>query len=147
MTDARSPLDAAAAARARLQGKRVALVAVIAVAVVFIGASAVQIIPAVFGAGITPLPAAPPGSAARACADGVRALLRQLDTEPGAREAGDEWDRTARTCEGSAEGLDAWAALMRLRSAERQTSGQRIDRAELAPLRRDVAAHLPPDLR
>jgi hypothetical protein len=143
MTDAPSP-DAAAS---RLRGKRVALVAVIAVAVVFVGASAMQIVPAVFGARIEPLPAGPPGSDARACADGVSALLRQLDSEPVSPQTRDEWDRTARSCQGSAEGLDAWAALMRLRSAERQTSGQRIDRSELGPLRRDVAAHLPPELR
>jgi hypothetical protein len=135
------------AARARLQGKRVALVLVIVVAVAFIGASAVQIVPAVFGAGVTPLPAAPPGSTARACADGVRTLLQQLGSEAAEHEPDEHWDRTARSCQGSPEGLDAWAALMRLRSAQRQTSGQRVEHSELAPLFRDVTAHLPPDLR
>jgi hypothetical protein len=153
MTDATHPDGAAARAAARLGGKRVALVAVIALAVVFIGASALQIVPAVFGARIRPLPAAPPGSDARLCADGVSALLRQLDSES---SSPDEWERTARSCQGSPEGLDAWAALMRLRLAERQTSGVRIDgttvaskrdQSELGPLRRDVAAHLPPELR
>jgi hypothetical protein len=147
MTVAGSPDETTARARARLQGKRVALVVVIAVAVVFIGASSMQIVPAVFGAQITPLPLAPPGSGARACADGVRALLRELDSQPPAPPADEEWDRTARSCRESPEGLDAWAALLRLRSAVRPTTDPRMGRAELAPLRRDVAAHLPPDLR
>src|ERR1700688_4523147 len=67
------------AARARLQGKRAALGVVLVVSLALIGSSAAQIIPAVFGAGVRPLPNAPPGSSARTCADGVRSLELALD--------------------------------------------------------------------
>jgi hypothetical protein len=131
---------------ARLQGKRVALALVITVAVTFIGASALQIVPAVFGAGVKPLPSSPQGSSARACAEGVRALLHAVDSaDPDQAALAPEWERVGRSCESTPEGLDAWAALMRLRSAARVAS--RGDRIELDPLRRDVAAHLPAELR
>jgi hypothetical protein len=141
-------------ARAALQGKRAALVVVIAVSVVFIAASAWQIIPAVFGMAITPIPAAPPGTAAHTCADGVLRLKRALDRA--ADTAGSasfesrlepEWsERSAieKACGESREGLDAWAALARLRSAQEQLAPRT---AELASMRRDVVAHLPADLR
>ena len=48
-------------------------------------------------------------------------------------------------CGQSSEGIDAWAALARLRSAEEQLAPRAT--AELEPLRRDVDAHLPADLR
>jgi hypothetical protein len=154
MTDAPAKDASAepAAARARLRGKRVALVAVIAVAVSFIGASAVQIIPAVFGAGTRPIPAGPPGSRARVCAEGVSALLHAMrEDEPACAEplrpspGDDAWDRAAAACREAPEGPDAWAALLRLRAARAQlhTGGG----SELDPLRHEVAAHLPADLR
>ena len=146
------------AARARLQGKRAVLGVLLVVSLAIIASSSWQIIPAVFGAGIRPIPAAPPGSSARTCAQGIRAA------RPGARpRAGgcrgeapssapacspsgrDEADDPRRLRASPREGLDAWAALARLRSAEEQLSGHAGD--ELEPLRRDVIAHLPADLR
>jgi hypothetical protein len=157
MTDAQSKGNDAA--RARLRGKRIALVVVIAVAVVFIGASAVQIVPAVFGAGIAPMPSGPPGSSARLCAEGVRSFLDVLGAPPPRSSGGaktlrpalaaeppaEDWDRVAHDCASAPGGEDAWAALMRLRSVRDQLAySAGID---LDPLRRDVAAHLPADLR
>src|SRR5579859_4072285 len=139
-------------ARARLRGKRIALVAVIAVAVTFVGASAAQIIPAVFGAGTKPIPPGPPGSNAHACAEGIRALLRTMaDDAPGTVEPPgqrDAWGPAAEACGQSPEGLDAWAALLRLRQARAQLvsqtaappeSGRVRASAELDPLRHEVA--------
>jgi hypothetical protein len=141
--------------RAGLRGKRIALTLVIVVAVVFIGASALQIVPSVFGVWVTPLPAAAAGSDARVCAEGVTRLARALDrARPAAGSPSfdeqllPEWADATRVhaaCGSSAEGLDAWAALQRLRSGEEQLAGR--DRATLDPLRRDVVKHLPPDLR
>jgi hypothetical protein len=131
----------AAEASARRKGRRLAVQVVIGVAVVFIGSSAAQVVPAVFGFGVRPLPSGPPGSSARTCAEGVRALAQ----DRGERSA---WDRDSpvyRACAVSPEGLDAWAALVRLRMAEEQL--RQADPAELGPLRRDLSAHLPAELR
>jgi hypothetical protein len=134
-----------------LRGRRAAVAIVIGVAVLFIGASAAEIIPAVFGFGIAPLPAALRGSSERACAEGVHRLALALERTdaggPGCAPQAPEWrDAPAieQVCSRSSEGRDAWAALARLRSAREQL-GERP--AALAPLRRDVAAHLPADLR
>jgi hypothetical protein len=142
-------------ARARLQGKRVALGAILVVSIALIGSSAWQIIPVVFGAGTRPIPAGPPGSSARTCAEGVRSLERALERATDAAGSGSfqarlrpEWNEEAavrQACGQSSEGIDAWAALARLRSAEEQLSPR--PGAELEPLRRDVIAHLPADLR
>ena len=142
-------------ARARLQGKRVALGVVLVVSVALIGSSAMQIIPSVFGAGIRPIPATPPGSSARTCADGVRKLERALDRAEDSAGSSSfqvrlqpEWAGAAaieEACNQSSEGIDAWAALVRLRSAEEQLAPR--PGSELEPLRRDVIAHLPADLR
>ena len=143
-----------ASARARLQGKRVALVVVIAVTVALIGASAWQIIPAVFGANITPLPPSPPGSPARTCAEGVRRMAQALERAQGAAGSASfgerlspEWDDAGdvrKACDASPEGEDAWAALARMRCAAEQLAPRG---GELATLHRDVIAHLPADLR
>jgi hypothetical protein len=143
-------------ARGALQGKRAALVVVIAISVVFIGSSAWQIIPAVFGVGYTPIPPSPPGSTARLCAEGVRrltgALDRAEDTAGSASFAArlePEWSDSAAieaACRASPEGASAWAALVRMRSAEEQLAPHPVPE-ELAILRRDVIAHLPADLR
>jgi len=145
------PPNDPALARARLQGKRAALGIVIAVAVAFIAASAVQIIPAVFGLRIEPLPPAAAGSSERACAEGVRRLAVALERTdaggPGCAPAAPEWQdapAVEQACSRSSEGRDAWAALSRLRSAREQL-GERPD--ALSRLQRDVAAHLPADLR
>jgi hypothetical protein len=157
----------ATTAAARLRGKRAALAAVIVVSLAFIASSTAQIIPAVFGVGFEPLPSgAPPGSPEGQCGAGIRALGRALDRAGGrlssvASAADDtatmavlrptlspEWDRadTVRAaCAQAAGGPLAWAALQRLRVAEEQSG--RLDRDDLTSVRRDVAAHLPADLR
>jgi hypothetical protein len=152
-----APRDDAALARAKLRGKRAALGVVIVAAVAIIASSAVQIIPTVFGAGIVPIPSGAPGSNERACAEGVRALANAL--ERASRSAGSEsfverlrpeWDREAavhEACQSAGGGLDAWAALARLRAAEEQLAPVPARSSELDPLRRQVEAHLPSDLR
>lgn len=161
-SQAGAPIDPALA-RARLRGKRAALAAVIVVAVLFIGSSAWQIVSALFfdghgGVLVTP--------EQRACAVGVRDLAAALDraasrivassSEIGTADAvavfrrglSPEWNTAGavqRTCTSSPEGTDAWAALERLRFAEEQLTRQ--SRAELGPIRRDLTAHLPSDLR
>jgi hypothetical protein len=147
MAEPQAQADPTATARARLRGKRIALGIVITVTVAYIGASAVDIVPAVFGAVMHPLPLAPAGTPARVCAEG----LRRLVSTPG---AGDD-DQVQRACAASREGLDAWAALERLRSAERQlarparagTEERSGSEQELQELRRQVLAHLPAELR
>jgi hypothetical protein len=156
-------------AHARLRGKRVALGVVIAVAVAFIGASSLQIIPSVFGLGGQGSPA-PGGSPARECARRVRPLALAIDRASasawsahaiGAETTANdsqalqafrqalmpEWNDEAsvrQACfeSGSAE---AWAALLRLRSTEEQMLIR--DSSELLPVRRQFVAHLPADLR
>jgi hypothetical protein len=143
------------AARARLQGKRAMLVVIGIASFAIIGSSSLQIIPAVFGAGIRPIPASPAGTPARTCAEGVRKLERALGRA--ADSAGSasfqtrllpDWEiegAVRQACGQSSEGIDAWASLARLRSAEEQLGPSA--RGELEPLRRDVLAHLPADLR
>ena len=146
-------------ARARRQGKRVVLGVVIVVSVVFIAASASQLVPAVFGWSVTPLPS-PTSSPRRSesawmCATGIRrrldrSLERVAAQAPGPGPPG-SWPDEAEVrgaCEKSPEGLDAWASLARLRRAEEELSPPSgDDSGELQALRRDVAAHLPADLR
>lgn len=123
-------------ARARLRGKRAALGVIFVVAAVFIGVSAWNIVPAVFGANLRPLPASAAGTPDRTCAQGVRRLERGL---PGWQDA----SSVESACAASPAGLDAWASLLRLRLA----GAQQLPDADLEPLRRDVEAHLPADLR
>jgi len=139
MAEPQAQPDPTATARAGLRGKRIALGIVITVAVAYIGASAVDIIPAVFGVVMHHLPPSPPGTPARACAEGLRRLVSTA-------EAGGS-DEVQGACAASREGLDAWAALERLRSAERQLAGRSGSDQELQELRRQVLAHLPADLR
>lgn len=137
-----------ALARARLRAKRIALGLIAAVAVVVIGSSTWEITASVFGLGIRPV-------TDRACAEGVRGLVRALDrATPAAGSPGfaaalePEWKDTAPladACARSPEGLDAWAALLRLRSGEEVLTG--IPGDDFAALRHDVLAHLPADLR
>jgi hypothetical protein len=147
-------------ARARSEGKRIAHLIVISIALAFIGASAAQVIPAVFGLDARPLQAAPPvptgaespgGLSERGCADGIHSLALGLDRATlNAWRDGvlPEWNTAAdveRACAKSRRGLDAWSTLLRLRRAEEDVVLHGL--AELAPLRRDVAARLPDDLR
>ena len=152
--------------RAGLRAKRIVLAVVILVSLVFTASSSWQIIPAVFGLGVAPLPPAAPGTPERDCAVGVRSLLAALDRAGGqlaqtASTDGDldgiaalrarlspEWDGAESVrlaCEKAPEGQQAWAALERMRVAEEQIV--RLGRVGVAPLRVEVAAHLPPDLR
>jgi hypothetical protein len=126
-------------AAARLFGKRAALGICGAVSVWFIAASVAQITPAVFGAGVVPLAAG--GDRERECAEGLRALVGDASAPPaiGAQQA------LARACGGSPAGLDAWAALERLQMAQEQLKGS--DPASVAELRRELSAHLPPEMR
>lgn len=135
---------------ARKEGRRAAHLIVIAVAVLFVGASAAQIIPAVFGVGIQPIRSTSERSPDRACAEGIHLLAVGLDhANEEAWRGLTEWTRASGnvepTCAKSGEGLDAWAALLRLRRAEEAVVVRAG--AELAPLRHDVEAHLPADLR
>jgi hypothetical protein len=155
-------------ARARLRGRRASHGIVIVVAVLFIAASAGQIIPAVFGWGPRPLPAG--GSAERTCAEGIRGLAAALDRARaqagasggatpehfasverdvalGAFESalGPEWKNSSdleRACAQSGPGSDAWAALVRLRRGHEELVLRDIE--DLSALRCDVAARLPP---
>jgi hypothetical protein len=156
---------------ARLRGKRVGLGIVTTVALAFIGASALQIIPAVFPAERPPGAAAPEGTPMRECARRVRSLALAIDratanawsshaivTADGAGEAPPlrvfrqaltpEWSDEAKVreiCFESPEGAEAWAALVRMRSTVEQIIVR--DFSDLLPLQHDFAAHLPADLR
>ncbi len=159
-------------AGARREGRRIAHTIVIVVAVAFIGASAFQIIPAVFGIGVRPVAANGSDPVETQCAIGVRSLALALDRagamswspSPAAggpfdldsekahqafeRGLAPEWNSEAQieqSCAKSSAGLDAWAALMRLRRAEEQLVLHGL--LELVPLERDVTAHLPANLR
>ena len=114
-----------------------------------------EIVSGVFGLREAPIASAPVGSPGRACADGIRDLLRALDrgvvAASSARDEKDavarldaalspEWDREpalAATCTGDANGAEAWAALLRLKRAEEGEAGRRAVLVE--PLRADVA--------
>jgi hypothetical protein len=161
-------LDNAADARGRRTGRRVAQSVILGVAVAFIGSSAWQLIEAVFPAApAAASPGAPTDSAGRTCAEGVRRLAGALDraregatssgglmlpaeptTEELWRAPSPEWDTASavqRACTATSAGRDAWAALERLRSAQEQLA--REGSAVLRPLRRELGAHLTPDLR
>jgi hypothetical protein len=156
-------LEDASLARARLGGRRAAHGVVLVVAVLFIGSSAWQIVRALFVESHEGVLVSPEQ---RACALGLRDLASALDRaaslvvassyEVGTNEAvaafrrglSPEWntaESVQRSCATSPGGADAWAALERLRSAEEQLTRQ--SRADLGPIRRDLTAHLPSDLR
>jgi hypothetical protein len=151
-------------AHARRLGRRAAHGLILVVAVLFIGASTSQLVRAIFGGVAIPPPALDPS-----CAVGLRRLAMALDRAastsiPAAQESvasppddpvavfrlalAPEWDGAdaiQRICTSSAGGADAWAALERLRSAQEQLT--RRTRADLAPLREDLTAHFPTELR
>jgi hypothetical protein len=138
-----------AIARAALRGKRAALGVVIAMAVAFILATAFHVIPAVFGVWIAPVASGGPGS----CAQSLRDLAVALDADATPRPWADpreavrteDRDLAANRCALTPGGYEAWAAFERLRIAREQLEGR--DPAALAQLKRDLAAHLPSDLR
>jgi hypothetical protein len=126
------------ASKARLFGRRSALLVCGAASLWFIGSSVAQIIPAVFGMGIVPLvagPAGTPPSSEQICAE----ALRQ------ARDAPDPDESALGPCSLSATGLDALAAFRRLREAREQLG--RRDPAALVTLRLELTAHLPAEMR
>jgi hypothetical protein len=149
---------------ARRRGKRIIAAGFVTLATVFIGLSALEIIPQVFGWGVQPLPvAAGPRSPAPgpACAEGVAQLAAALDrglaAASGMRTADEEaavasfhaslspeWDgeaNVAASCSsGPPRGADAFAALLRLKLAEEHFVRKNV--VEIAPLRRDIAAYL-----
>jgi hypothetical protein len=140
--------------RARLRGRRAGLGLVIVAASAFIAVSTAQITSAVFGLGTEPLASGPGDSPERRCAVGISQLVRALERPvqadpPTARAASAaDWkdaDSVEQTCRTATGGLDAWAALLRLKAAELQLT--HAGPADLQPLRGEVAAHLPPDLR
>ncbi len=139
--------------RARLRGRRMGLGVVLVVAVTFIGASSAQIVSAVFGLGTVPLTAGPVDSPERRCAEGIGHLVRALEppssaSPPATKALEPPWndaDRVEQECRKAAGGLDAWDALLRLQAAKLQLSEPTP--ADLQPLRDEVIAHLPADLR
>jgi hypothetical protein len=138
--------------RARLRGRRMGLGVVLVVALVFIGVSSAQIISAVFGLGTVPLAAGPGDSPERRCGEGISQLLKAPEPPSGATpaaakplQAANDADRVEQECRKAAGGLDAWDALLRLRAAESQLAATAPEALE--PLRHEVIAHLPADLR
>lgn len=138
--------------RTRLRGRRIGLGIVIVVSLTFIAASSSQIVSAVFGLGTVPLVAGQSDSPERRCAEGIRRLARGLDPSVGGTsaaktlEAGwNDPNPVEQQCRKATGGLDAWDALLRLRAAELQLSDPTP--ADLQPLRDEVTAHLPADLR
>jgi hypothetical protein len=156
---------------ARLGGKRVALAVVTTIAVAFIGDSALQIVPAVFGLDAAQSSSALKGVLGHDCAQRIRPLALAIDRASahawsthavGTVETGDpnaplrafhhallpEWGDAASVREGcfkSPGGAEAWAALVRLRGTEEQMVVR--DSSELLRARGEFAAHLPADLR
>lgn len=139
--------------RVSLRWRRVGLGVIMVVAVGFIAVSTVQIISAVFGLGTTPLATGPIDAPERQCAVGISRLARALDAparvdrveSPASDPRWTGADAVENECRKAAGGLDAWAALLRLQAAESQLA--EASQADLQPLRREVAAHLPADLR
>jgi hypothetical protein len=152
---------------ARRRGKQAAHAFVLALAVAFVGSSALQLVRAIFfgsaGGSTAALRLDPE------CSDGVRRLVRALDRANAAVAASSvarhgsvgtedvaalfhgalspEWDGAAAVEKRCAArgGEGAWTALERLRSAEEQLA--RRTASDLAPLRDELAAHLGADLR
>lgn len=160
--DAASMLSAPQQDR-RLRAKRIAIGFVTAIAVAFIGSSAAQIVPAVFGVVARAPPAAVaqtlPGAPERDCADVIRGLsssldrlyakaLAETDADSALARFRADWESAAGgydVCARAHGGSDAWAALLRLQRAQEQSL--RRTAADLGPLRRDVSAHLPDQIR
>ena len=141
-----------------------------AISAVFVVLSTQQIIDAVFGMGVSPLPGlsststststSPAPVSGGACAGGIRRLDAALDRAASlaaaARSASEEaamnafraslspdWDGQAAvfaSCASEPHGPDAVAALLRLRMGLEQVV--RRQAVEIAPLRHDVSAYL-----
>jgi hypothetical protein len=133
-----------ALARARLQGRRLTHSLVIVVAVLFIGASTLQIVRAVFALGEPSRGQMAPDDP---CVAGVDALTRRLTAAPpcGERSTATDAEAVARTCAGTSYGLDTWAAFQRLQLAKEELA--RRDGVDAPSPWRDVTPPLPVDLR
>ncbi len=134
--------------------------AYVAFAILFILLSITSLVDGVFHTTAAPLSSSTPTPDTKICVDGVRSLTAALDrgrlAAAAKRESADlkqafdaalapDWDDEARlsvACGHDPRGADAFAALLRLRRAEEGFLGREI--AEIAPLRRDVEAYLPP---
>ena len=133
-----------------------------AIAVPFIVSSTLQIATAVFGIGASRIPPGTPGSPKQTCSTGIIELEAALDRasarllanpedgngDGAGRDLPPEWgraDAVHRACDAVEGGTQAWAALERLLIGQRQLA--RHARDDLMPLRRDVSAHLPAELR
>jgi hypothetical protein len=143
------------ATRARLFGKRVALVSCGTVAVWFIVASVAQLIPPVFGARIVPLAGpdqGPPGSSTSPewrCAEGLRRATAVPNAASGpatsaSSRPGIDSEALA-ACSETSAGLDALAAYRRLELAVGKLGSS--DPGSVEELRRELSAHLPAQMR
>jgi hypothetical protein len=130
--------DGKSDAQARARARRAANGVVVVVAVLFIGASTLQIVRSVFDEAGSPL--APALATDDACMAGVKRLAKAGTALPPG-----EVDAVARVCASTSAGLDAWAALERVWLAREELARQ--DRTDIDPLAREVSAHLPADLR
>ena len=136
------------------RGRRIVSAAFLLFAAAFIVISTIDIAHGVYG---RPAPAAGPPPT-RGCLLHIQALAMALDRamsaagasrdESAALRAFDaatkpDWDSlpyTEQLCSSTPRGVDAFAALLRLRAAEESFLRRRV--AEVAPLRRDVDAYL-----
>jgi hypothetical protein len=137
------------ATRARLFGKRAALVSCGVVAVWFIVSSVAQLIPAVFGARMVPLggsaggPPAASSSPEWQCAEGLRRAEAFGASSSATRpEIG---SNVVSACSQTSAGLDALAAYRRLELAEAKLGSS--DPGSVDELRRELSAHLPAQMR
>ncbi|MGH7437394.1 MAG: hypothetical protein ACRENE_17080 [Polyangiaceae bacterium] len=141
------------ATRARLLGKRTALVGCGVIAVWFCVSSVAQLAAALFGAGVAPIAVPEPASSSSPewrCADGLRRAGALVTPPPpegvDAAAQGRTLDPDAVwSCSQSSAGLDALAAYRRLELA--QTKLGPDDPASVAELRRALSAHLPAQMR
>jgi hypothetical protein len=149
------------ATRARLFGKRVALVSCGAVAAWFIVASVAQLIPPAFGTRIVPLAGPEQGSSGSSgastspewrCAEGLRRATAAAGATvtpagasvPAGPRPGLDSEALA-ACSETSAGLDALAAYRRLELAEGKLGSS--DPGSVEELRRELSAHLPAQMR
>ncbi len=150
----------AVVAAAQRRAKRYVAAAFVTFAAIFVGASGLQLVGAVFGTnapvrGETPAPLSR-GSCAQSLLGLSRAVERAIAVslhaadeahalETFSSSLSPEWDREKAVesgCAAEPRGRDAYAAVLRLRRAGEGFARRQV--VELAPLRRDVAAYLLP---
>lgn len=145
---------------ARKRGRRYISIAFVSFAAAFMLLSVAQLVMGVFGEGLEIFrQPAPAPIAAGPCADGLRSLQTAVERALGSaahadtddRAAADyrtalapEWDRheeVERSCN-DPQRRDAYAAVLRFRQAGEHLARRQV--VELAPLRQDIRAYLPP---